>query len=716
MGKKGGGKKGKKAKAAKPAASASAKGGKAVVAVDPKLARKLPNKEATLFKAIVKQYETKQYKKALKAADQILKKHPNHGETLAMKGLTLNATGKKEEALEFVKLGLRNDMRSHICWHVYGLFYRADRDYNQAIKCYMNALRIDTENKQILTDLALLQVQMRNVKGYVDSRRRLLTMKPALRNNWIGFAISHHLRGNLEMAINILNLYESTLEDKEKRGVTYEESEMVLYKNQVVEEIGDLGRCLEHLDSVECQVQDKMGWQERRASLLLRMGTVDAGKYVKAQAAYKELVEINDENYAYHRGYMTCMLKSQVGRSQSGCELPIHVMEVDGPTRAALAKEYHEWSDAKPRCNVLRRILLDVLEARPEHYSGETFTARIEMYLQRGLQRGVPALFGDVRPLYEADKAKGAIIEKLVEDYLASLRAANKFPGAAEEAPEESPDTLCWTLMFAAQQHDFFGDHVKALELIDEAIAHTPTALDLYRVKARIVKHAGDVVAASTLVERAREMDLADRYINTKSVKYLLRSHQVPEAEKVVTLFTKHDYAEPLQNLFDMQVMWYELECAETHERMGDYGRALKQFTSVETHFRDIREDQFDFHTYCLRKMTLRSYIQMIRMEDRIHGHRFFVRAAQGMARCYQALHEINAGNADENAEPDYSTMTPQEKKKAKQIARKAAQKKAKLEEELRCVCDDSFLCVLPIHKAAHIPASIVSRFRNRHC
>ena len=45
----------------------------------------LPAKEAGLFKQVVKFYETKQYKKGLKAADQVLKKAPEHGETLAMK-------------------------------------------------------------------------------------------------------------------------------------------------------------------------------------------------------------------------------------------------------------------------------------------------------------------------------------------------------------------------------------------------------------------------------------------------------------------------------------------------------------------------------------------------------------------------------------------------------------------------------------------------------
>ena len=41
-------------------------------------------------------------------------------------------------------------------------------------------------------------------------------------------------------------------------------------------------------------------------------------------------------------------------------------------------------------------------------------------------------------------------------------------------------------------------------------------------------------------------------------------------------------------------------------------------------HFEDFEEDQFDFHTYCLRKMTLRTYLALLRMEDTIRAHRFF--------------------------------------------------------------------------------------------
>lgn len=45
----------------------------------------------------------------------INKFHAVIAETLAMKGLTLNCLGRKEEAYDYVKKGLRNDLMSHVC-------------------------------------------------------------------------------------------------------------------------------------------------------------------------------------------------------------------------------------------------------------------------------------------------------------------------------------------------------------------------------------------------------------------------------------------------------------------------------------------------------------------------------------------------------------------------------------------------------------------------
>ena len=88
----------------------------------------------------------------MKTADAVLRKFPEHGETLAMKarergagrgrrtqarapahpcapypltrqpmqGLVLNCMERREEAYELVKRGVKNDIKSHVCWHVYG--------------------------------------------------------------------------------------------------------------------------------------------------------------------------------------------------------------------------------------------------------------------------------------------------------------------------------------------------------------------------------------------------------------------------------------------------------------------------------------------------------------------------------------------------------------------------------------------------------------------
>lgn len=81
--------------------------------------------------------------------------------------------------------------------------------------------------------------------------------------------------------------------------------------------------------------------------------------------------------------------------------------------------------------------------------------------------------------------------------------------------------------------------------------------------------------------------------------------------------------ADSQENLFEMQCMWYETECGESFLRQGKHGRALKKLLAVDKHFADITEDQFDFHTYCIRKMTLRTYIKMLRLEDELYGHKY---------------------------------------------------------------------------------------------
>ncbi|KAH7547325.1 hypothetical protein FEM48_Zijuj01G0297800 [Ziziphus jujuba var. spinosa] len=611
----------------------------------------LPPKEANLFKLIVKSYETKQYKKGLKAADAILKKFPEHGETLSMKGLTLNCMDRKSEAYDLVRLGLKNDLKSHVCWHVYGLLYRSDREYREAIKCYRNALRIDPDNIEILRDLSLLQAQMRDLTGFVETRQQLLTLKPNHRMNWIGFAVAHHLNSNALKAVEILEAYEGTLEDDyPPDNERCEHGEMLLYKISLLEECGSIERAVEELQKKELKIVDKLAYKEQEVSLLVKLG-----RFEEAATLYRALLSMNPDNYRYYEGLQKC-----VGLySENAQYSPDQIEQLDDLYKSL--RQQYSWSSA------VKRIPLDFLH-------GDKFRAAADNYIRPLLTKGVPSLFSDLSPLYD-HPGKADILEQLIVELENSIRTTGCYPGRAEKEP---PSTLMWTLFLLAQHYDRRGQYDIALSKIDEAIDHTPTVIDLYSAKSRILKHSGDLAAAAALADEARCMDLADRYINSECVKRMLQADQVALAEKTAVLFTKD--GDQHNNLHDMQCMWYELASGESYFRQGDLGRSLKKFLAVEKHYADITEDQFDFHSYCLRKMTLRTYVEMLKFQDRLHSHAYFHKAAAGAIRCYIKLYDSPPKSTAEE-DDDLSKLPPSQKKKMRQKQRKA-EARAKKEAE----------------------------------
>ncbi|KAK4719220.1 hypothetical protein R3W88_017558 [Solanum pinnatisectum] len=613
----------------------------------------LPAKEANLFKLIVKSYETKQYKKGLKAADTILKKFPDHGETLAMKGLTLNCVDRKSEAYELVRLGLKNDLKSHVCWHVYGLLYRSDREYREAIKCYRNALRIDPDNIEILRDLSLLQAQMRDLSGFVETRQQLLTLKPNHRMNWIGFAVSHHLNSNGSKAVDILEAYEGTLEDDyPPENERCEHGEMLLYKVSLLEECGFLERALEELHKRESKIFDKLGYKEQEVSLLLKLHRFEEGERL-----FRVLLSMNPDNYRYYEGLQRCLgLYSENGQYSSD--------EID-----RLEALYKSLGQRYNRSSAVKRIPLDFLK-------DDKFQEAAENYIRPLLTKGVPSLFSDLYPLYN-HPGKANILGELVLRLEKSIKTTGGYP---ESEGKEPPSTLLWILFYLAQHYDRCGQYDIALVKIDEAIEHTPTVIDLYSVKSCILKHSGDLSAAASLADEARCMDLADRYVNSECVKRMLQADQVALAEKTALLFTKE--GDQLNNLYDMQCMWYELASGESYLRQGELGRALKKFLSVEKHYADITEDQFDFHSYCLRKMTLRAYVEMLKFQDRLHSHAYFHKAASGAIRCYLRLYDCPPKSAAEE-DDEMSKLPPSQKKKLRQKLRKA-EARAKKDAEVK--------------------------------
>uniref|UniRef100_A0A7N4P6Q3 N-alpha-acetyltransferase 16, NatA auxiliary subunit n=1 Tax=Sarcophilus harrisii TaxID=9305 RepID=A0A7N4P6Q3_SARHA len=574
----------------------------------------LPPKESNLFKRILKCYEQKQYKNGLKFCKTILSnpKFAEHGETLAMKGLTLNCLGKKEEAYEFVRKGLRNDVKSHVCWHVYGLLQRSDKKYDEAIKCYRNALKLDKDNLQILRDLSMLQIQMRDLEGYRETRYQLLQLRPTQRASWIGYAIAYHLLKDYDMALKLLEEFRKTQQVPPNK-IDYEYSELILYQNQVMREADLFQESLEHIETYENQICDKLVVEEIKGEMLLKLGRLK-----EAGEIFKDLIDRNAENWNYYEG------------------------------------------------------LEKALQPRGK------FRELMDKFLRIYFSKGCPPLFTTLKSLYyNTDKV--SIIQELVTSYEVSLKTCDFF-SPYENGEKEPPTTLLWVRYFLAQHFDKLGQSSLALDYINAAISSTPTLIELFYIKAKIYKHIGNLKEAAKWMDEAQSLDTADRFINSKCAKYMLRANMVKEAEDTCSKFTREGTS-AIENLNEMQCMWYQTECALAYQRLGKYGEALKKCHEVERHFFEITDDQFDFHTYCMRKMTLRAYVELLRLEDVLRKHAFYFKAARSAVEIYLKLHDNPITNERREQEVNSENLSAKELKKMLSKQRRA-QKKAKLEEE----------------------------------
>lgn len=572
-----------------------------------------------------------------------------------MKALIINSQGHSEEAFVLAKLALKNDMKSHICWHVYGLLYRSVKNYDEAIKAYKFALKLEPESQQIQRDLALLQMQMRDYNGYIQSRRAILQARTSVRQNWTALAVAQHLAGDLVDAERTLTTYEETLRSPPPK-TDMEHAEAVLYKNTIIAEMGETERALEHLDAVSKNSLDRTAVMEMRAEYLLKLNRMK-----EAEEAYRALLKRNAELRSYYRG-----LQSAMGLESTDVK--------------PLKQLYEEFALQNPRGDAARRIPLDFLE-------GDDFREAADRYLQNMLHKGVPSTFANVKALY-TDNVKRDTIQDLVESYATGTHVPQSNGAAEKQVNGATTQFESSVRYFLAQHYNYHisRDLEKALRIIDEAIASDPKSVDYHMTKARILKHYGNIQKASEIMEKARSLDERDRYINTKAAKYQLRNNENEAAIENMSKFTRNEaHGGPLGDLHDMQCMWYITEDGESYLRQGRLGLALKRFTSVYNIFEIWQEDQFDFHSFSLRKGQIRAYVEMVLWEDNLREHPFFSRAAIAAARVYIMLHDrphLANGSLANGVYGTSDKLDAAERKRAQKKAKKAQQKLDKIEAE----------------------------------
>ncbi|ODV70396.1 N-terminal acetyltransferase A, auxiliary subunit [Hyphopichia burtonii NRRL Y-1933] len=634
----------------------------------------LANKEDANFREALKLFDSKQYKKALKLVEANIKKNSSHAESLALKGVLNHHLGHKAEAKPFITKAVSKEPGNYLVDHLAGIYFRTIDDYPEAAKWLKASIDNGSPNRAILRDLALLQSQIRDYKNLRDTRQAYLEFQPGYRANWTATAIAQHLNKDYNAAVNTLTKIEDIIKPHLTEADLYEQSECCLYKNYIVNEAGNYTKALELLEKDEKEITDRLSFLEYKAKYLVLLGQNE-----EASLIYRQLLQRNPDNVDYYT-----LLETALGTSSKPFEYRLKLYE-------KLARFY-------PRSDPPKFIPLTFLPS--DHPS---FEQKARDYVESQLKRGVPSTFVNIKPLYKnIEKLK--VIEKIVLEFFKL------------QAPSLNPTVTVWSKYFLAQHYLYLNDLVKANDYIDSALDHSPTLVELYIVKARIIKHFGDYEKASQIMNEARELDLQDRFINSKTTKYLLRANKVNEAIDCISLFTKldDDAVNGCKDLHLMQVNWVLIESAEAYTRIyHDYekqlkdlspedsseeslaaeqelkenidifkGLALKRYHAVIDNFKIFFDDQFDFHSYCMRRATPRDYIETLKWEDKLHSTPIYVRTIKGLSSVYWEIYEqqqkqkeMEASNEDKESSPAKSKKSNKNKKKkekAQNIKRKA--------------------------------------------
>lgn len=179
----------------------------------------------------------------------------------------------------------------------------------------------------------------------------------------------------------------------------------------------------------------------------------------------------------------------------------------------------------------------------------------------------------DLKPLYK-DSAKVKIIDEICERLLNNLFQFSSYEKVIlllplilffyknirqiflpKDSEPEPPTTILWLYYYLGQHYDYKQDYENAFAVVEKAIEHTPTLIELfllkgklykvfghfsnknyytvYALKCDLLKHVGDMESAVECLEEAQSLDTADRYINCKCAKYMLRANKV---RKTVTV------------------------------------------------------------------------------------------------------------------------------------------------------------------------------------
>lgn len=605
----------------------------------------LAAEQQRLFEKMGREFDGREYQKALRSTESLLSVVPEHADSIAMKGLTLYHLERKEEGYEFIKRAIATYPRSTIAWHSLGMCQRSDKNYAEALKAFKRAMVTDPTNLNVMRDLSSACIQMRDWEQFLDVREKLVTGKPSVRSNWIGLSCGHRMLGNTKLAAAVMDVLTTIMEAGEN---AVEISEVHLYRVELAIESGEAKKALDILKQHDGDIKDKI-----TKTLLRAKAHAQLGQKADAEKRYLEVIV-----KGFHEADCIAAMAQLRKIALDDLLRPRHevdkYMELIEQVLAACPKKMNTYA---------ARHVLDCCPMAE-------FKERLVAFVRSYVVRMVPSLVSVLKSLYNDTERAASVGEVFLqwEQELVGGDFASSFNA------EKNPCYILWVWSFLASHHRRLGDHAVAHAYIDKAINHTPTLEFLYVERAKIFQAEGKTAEAAKEADFARNLDLQDKYLNSQAARFWFRDNQIEKAEETMQMFyrTAAVKGETFVTALESQCSWYEKEVGEAFYRRGDCLSALQNLKMFELHHHHNHCELSDFHNYVFRRNTMRGWFDVIETEDSYQKNKFFLDFCPGLVRTYLKVAElgeeaVRAAHAP-RPEFDYEGVTPEEVKRLTKV------------------------------------------------
>ena len=586
------------------------------------------------FQMALREFDAKRYEKVEKLCDRMISKNPKDDQVLALKGLNYYFLQKPKLGEQTLKEALKANFKSSVAWHFYAIFHKESGNYSQAMKSYNKALQFAPTNYNIIRDLSYMQLYLRQNESFVETCKLGVENKPGMLINWVTLAFAYALVKNYKSALFALNTAEKLGKETLKKNDIHE---IKLFNAFLQRKDGKYEEAMNYLIHFKSEFIDKPMVYD-----MIIQNAIKAKKYNIGLDYCEKALNINSENINLIIYYFIMKINQQDFNPKNYNDL------LDIPENYKYLNQMIEilleLKSKFPKSKVLNNLELAFSEK-------EDFEKKFEDYFIKQVEITIPSFYVNIKFLYKLQPHKIKLIQQILDKYLSNIKSKSKVNDNLD-----FPIHISWVYFYAAQHYLFLSDLEQAINYINLALDITPSVIEFYMVAAKIFKHSYMIDNYILAFDKARMLDVGDRYLNAKMAKIYIRSGNIEKNLELMKEFVSDPLTE--ENIKYSETLWYLNECGCAYLIKKNIIRSHYCFKSIINIFLAIVKDQVDFYNFCLRRYMLKDLYHTIVFLDGITQNKYLVQALSKIDLIYNYLTTIeNNKELEEEFNKEYEKM-----------------------------------------------------------